>query len=281
MNKKTDRTIFIVLAILFCIPIIGRLLVAAVPLVVLLAAGIALVMVMLEIFSKDSSNPQRQRQAMQAREKLRRALGRTSKTIGRQSSRAARQAKKYFDENMAEQKKSAAGSARTEFDRMGGSSSADYSQGTQSRTYRSADEPTMHPFYVKALSDLKKDIEVISSRKEKVFALLDDLFGGSTITIDRYRQVIDYSEQTLKKNLKEAEKAISVMDARQIPTPEHKAIIENFVSNSHDIVESFEKVVLELLELQQNRTLDASDHLDENLDELARTTRYYRESGGH
>ncbi len=286
MKKQTDSNIFaalliifIVFGVLFSFPVLSFLLGILIPVALFFIA----VFILAEVISRDSSNPQMQEKARRFKQKMKSTFQSGASQAGRQAQSLGRQfrdqVKNEFDSNRTGQKSSGTTFQNSQNGR------ADYSSqnsgGWQNTVHDYSRPDVQHPFYTNALHELEEDIEIISSRKDKVYQLLEELFGASRITIERYRQVIDYSEETLKKNLREARKAISLFDDKAVPTPDHKQIIQKFVDNSHDIIESFEKVVLELLELQQNKTFSASDHLDENLDELARTTRYYRDGSAH
>ncbi len=295
MNRDNDKKIFMILLILFLVigsifsfPLFS-LFFGTIPVLV----GVAAIILILTLVGKNSSNPRVRYQSDQFSDHFKRELKEAGKHAGKATVSLGKEVSRKLREEIAknqELKKSQKyGQSRTKQD------FSDYGSHDQKlnkepktpdwssfQTERSRSRPQIpHPFYTSSIQELENDIQVISSRKDKVYQLLDDLFGNSKITITRYRQVIDSSEKTLQMNLNEAKKAINLFDEYAVPTPEHQAIIQKFVDNSEDIVESFEKVVLELLELQQNRTFSASDHLDENLDELARTTRYYRDGSAH
>lgn len=137
--------------------------------------------------------------------------------------------------------------------------------------------PSMHPYYKRNLEQLERDTKVIPRREKAVNGFLEDLFGGSSLTKNRYKQVIDHAQDILEDNYAKAKKAIELFDNQSEPAPERREIIDRYVQDSDDIISSFEKVVNELIRIQQNETLEKGDVLDENLKNLAETTHYYQQ----
>lgn len=135
----------------------------------------------------------------------------------------------------------------------------------------------MHPFYQNALDSLERNTKIIPRRRKAVDGFLDELFGNSVMTKDRYKQVIGHAQQILEDNYEKAKRAIRLFDEDGEPTAERKEIINRYVQDSDDIIQCFEKVVNELIRLQQNQTLEQGDLLDDNLKNLAETTHYYQQ----
>lgn len=131
--------------------------------------------------------------------------------------------------------------------------------------------------YQQALNKLKADIDELDEREQTVSDFLDDFFAGSTVSKSRYISVIQSARKNLQTNYEKAQQAVK-MFGKSEPTKERMEILNRYVDDSADIINKVEKVIDELITVQQNDVISDGDTLDGLLDDLARTTSYYQRS---
>ena len=137
----------------------------------------------------------------------------------------------------------------------------------------------IRPEYARALAMLKNNLTELESREESVSDFLDDYFAGSTISKSRYLQVIQNAKHVLKTNYEKASQAVKLF-GNSVPTPERLEIMEKYVRDSQDVVNNLERVINELIKVQQSDVLNDGSKLDVLLDDLAATTSYYQKQQG-
>lgn len=134
--------------------------------------------------------------------------------------------------------------------------------------------------YQQLLARLSENIDCVSARQKAVEKLIDDSFGASLISSSRYKQVMQNAQDVLKKNYENASQAVALFGSSR-PTQARLAILQNYVDDSDDVVANIDRVIDELLKLQQSSTIESGDALDSRLEELASTTVYYQKKEMH
>lgn len=141
---------------------------------------------------------------------------------------------------------------------------------------KSVFSPAQIPAEYQALLDrLQADKDSVEKRQEAVSKLIDNYFGGSMISAARYKQVMDNAEDVLEKNYENAQMAVDLFGSSRV-TKTRLQIIQNYVDDSSDIIANIDRVIDELLKVQQSSVLENGDLLDQKLNELASTTSYYQ-----
>lgn len=152
---------------------------------------------------------------------------------------------------------------------------------SQPQTLKPAPKPAAIPVetayeYQVLLDRLQENIVSVKARQTAVEKLIDDYFGQSWISSSRYKQVMQSAEDVLAKNYENAAQAVSLF-GRSKPTQARLDILNNYVEDSDDVVANIDRVIDELLKVQQSSTIESGDALDARLEELADTTVYYRQ----
>ena len=133
----------------------------------------------------------------------------------------------------------------------------------------------MRPEFAKRLAMLNNLRNELESREDSVSSFLDDYFEGSTISKSRYLQVIQNARHVLKTNSDKALQAVKLFGNAN-PTPERIEILDAYVKDSRDVMNGVEKVINELIKVQQSDVLNDGDKLDELLTALTTTTTHYQ-----
>ncbi len=130
------------------------------------------------------------------------------------------------------------------------------------------------PAYQKRLDILRKLSSEMISRQNSISGFLKDYFQNSLISISRYESVMQDATEVLQDNYEKASQAVSMFGSAPA-TPDRLRILDGYVSDSRDTVQKMETIFDELIKVQQKRSFEDADSLDEMLDSLASTTRAY------
>ena len=131
--------------------------------------------------------------------------------------------------------------------------------------------------YQEPLDKLKSSLSYVKNRQLSVNQLIESMFEGSAISIARYQGVLNDAIQVMEENYEHACQAAQLFNISK-PTKNRVDILEVYVQDSHNIVKEIDEVVDGLLEMRQSSVLADGERLDQRLEELARTTKYYRDS---
>lgn len=135
----------------------------------------------------------------------------------------------------------------------------------------------IHPVYQEDLDQLQRHLQNLQDREETVSIFLDDFFQGSNISKSRYTEVLKNARRVLNANYENARKA-ALLFGNGEPTPERTEIMDRYVADSADVMNKIERIIDELIKVQQSDVIADGDRLDTLLDDLAVTTSYYQKS---
>lgn len=134
-----------------------------------------------------------------------------------------------------------------------------------------------HASYQTALAQLQRDIREMETREKSVSSFLDDFFEDSTVSKTRYLTVLKNAHARMETNYEKAQQAVKLFGTSE-PTKERMEILNRYVQDSSEILKRVDRVINELITVQQNDVISDGDVLDSLLDDLADTTAYYQRS---
>lgn len=135
----------------------------------------------------------------------------------------------------------------------------------------------IHPVYQQDLDQLAAHIRDLEEREAAVSVFLDSFFADSAISKSRYLTVILNAKHVLEANYENALRAAGMFGG-SVPTPERVEIMDRYVSDSADVMSKIDRVINQLIAVQQSDLLADGSVLDGLLDDLAATTSYYQRS---
>lgn len=135
-----------------------------------------------------------------------------------------------------------------------------------------------HPVYMERLNSIEEIAKKMKWRQSNIQEFIASCFAGSNITIERYDAIISNSISVLETNAKRARQAVKMFGSDTKPTPERTAILDAYYQDSADIENRLNRIIDELLRMQQKTAMDNSDKLDALLVSLADTTKAYNQS---
>ncbi|OLU45714.1 hypothetical protein [Faecalibaculum rodentium] len=106
---------------------------------------------------------------------------------------------------------------------------------------------------------------------------LNQLFADSQITKDRYLDIVRKAEDITDVNLKKARTALAMFADGPV-TPQRLEILDGYVQSSREMLAKIDGVVTELMRAEQSDQLRNTQHIEEAMNELKETARYYAQS---
>lgn len=136
----------------------------------------------------------------------------------------------------------------------------------------------IHPAYTRTLDELKSLADQLDRQFGQLDAFLDDFFGDSTISKNKYLSQVDLARKSAFNNLQKAENAVNLFGDSKPPTARRQEILNQYVESSRKTVEDVDAIIDELLRVDQSNTELTYEFLDENLDTLKRVTKQYEKT---
>ena len=99
----------------------------------------------------------------------------------------------------------------------------------------------------------------------------------SQITKDRYLGIVRKAEDITDVNLKKARTALAMFADGPV-TPQRLEILDGYVQSSREMLAKIDGVVTELMRAEQSDQLRNTQHIEEAMNELKETARYYAQS---
>lgn len=106
---------------------------------------------------------------------------------------------------------------------------------------------------------------------------LNQLFTDSQITKDRYLSIVRKAEDITDVNLKKARTALAMFADGPV-TPQRLEILDGYVDSSREMLARIEGVVTELMRAEQSDQMRTTQNIEEAMNELKETVRYYGQS---
>lgn len=132
-----------------------------------------------------------------------------------------------------------------------------------------------HPAYMEKLHQIESIAKKMQGRRHDIQEFLNSCFSGSVITRDRYSSIISDSIDVLQINARKARQAVRMFGSETAPTPERLAILDAYLDDSKDLENRLNRIIDELLKMQQKTTLADSNSLDDMLTSLKETAASY------
>lgn len=134
----------------------------------------------------------------------------------------------------------------------------------------------INTYYLEALSAMEQNTVDLMEKKKTIYEFLDEFFGDSEISKNRYTSQIDYAMDFNNHNVEKMRMAVKMFGTSE-PTPERREMIEAYLRDSRQLVVNIDNIATALVKADQDSYLKNSDAVDIALQELAETTKYYKQ----
>lgn len=127
--------------------------------------------------------------------------------------------------------------------------------------------------YQSKLDQLKKLETEADKELASIAKYLDQLFADSTITKDRYMAIVKQAEEVTDKNLVKASQAVQLFGSSV--TKEREEILDGYIASSKAMIVKINDIITELIRSEQSYQIRNDQALEEKMNELKETTKYY------
>lgn len=131
--------------------------------------------------------------------------------------------------------------------------------------------------YRSRISELESLEQQADRRLAGMSEYLNQLFADSQITKDRYLSIVRKAEDITDVNLKKARTALAMFADGPV-TPQRLEILDGYVDSSRQMLARIEGVVTELMRAEQSDQMRTTQNIEEAMNELKETVRYYGQS---
>lgn len=133
---------------------------------------------------------------------------------------------------------------------------------------------SIDPSYQYYLDLMDGYLEELNEKNQVLDDFLQEIFGNSQISKEKYVSQIRYARDYVEKNNKKAYQAVSLFGKSPV-SQDRLDILAKYSQDSLEVVNKVNHIINELILLDQQSILKNGDLLDESLNELAETTHYY------
>lgn len=128
--------------------------------------------------------------------------------------------------------------------------------------------------YQKRIRELARLETEADQRLASLTEYLNQLFADSQITKDRYLSIVRKAETITDVNLEKARSALKLFGQGPV-TSQRLEILDGYIESSREMLSRIDAVVTELMRAEQSHQIRSSQAIEEAMNELKETAKYY------